>query len=355
MLKRYVEEGGFLVAEACCGDEEFTKSFTQLVGRIFPGSTLKKLPPEHAIWQMFPGITPADFPDLMYIDRGCRTVAIFSPKPLAGYWEEARFIPDNGRNPKNKGEKAFCLARNIIAYATGMELPKPKLTHKPLVKATDGGVGRSKFKPVQLRYTTEEPPPASDALRNLMAFLGQNAKLDVALTSEILQPGDDKLMMFKPVVFDETAMDNIKSVLQTGGVLLADAACSDFKQWKAFDKSFRDAMAKMFPDQKLVEISPKGADGKDDPLFRIAKESGINLLSVKCRRENAEGTGPEKELRNYPVLLEGIKIDGRWVVIYSKYDIGCAIEGHKSAECLGHDQQSALHIASAVVLYSLKR
>ncbi len=363
MLKRYVEEGGFLVAEACCGDPEFKKSFEELVGRIFPNSTLKKLPPEHAIWQMFPGITPADFPDLMYIDRGCRTVAIFSPKPLAGYWEEARFMPADGRNPKNQGEKAFCLGRNIIAYATGMELPKPKLSHKTLVKAADTGVARSKFKPVQLRYTTEEPPPASDALRNLMAFLGQNAKLDVTLTSEILQPGDDKLLMFKfmylhgrkEIKFDETAMDNIKSNLQTGGLLLADAACADFKQWKAFDKSFREAMAKMFPDQKLVEISPKGSDGKDDPLFRIAKESGINLLSVKCRRENAEGTGPEKELRNYPVLLEGIKIDGRWVVIYSKYDIGCAIEGHKSADCLGHDQQSALSIASAVVLYSLKR
>ena len=54
-------------------------------------------------------------------------------------------------------------------------------------------------------------------------------------------------------------------------------------------------------------------------------------------------------------MLEGIKVDGRWVVIYSKYDVGCAIEGHKAADCLGHDKESALRIASAVVLYSLKR
>ena len=60
-------------------------------------------------------------------------------------------------------------------------------------------------------------------------------------------------------------------------------------------------------------------------------------------------------MRNYPVHLEGIKIDGRWVVIYSKYDVGCAIEGHKAADCLGHDKDSALRIAAAVVLYSLKR
>ena len=60
-------------------------------------------------------------------------------------------------------------------------------------------------------------------------------------------------------------------------------------------------------------------------------------------------------MRTYPVHLEGIKIDGRWVVVYSKYDIGCAIEGHKAADCLGHDKDSALRIAAAVVLYSLKR
>ena len=360
ILKRYVEEGGFLMAEACCGDKDFAASFEGLVGRIFPGNALKKVPPEHAIWQMFPGVGPGDFPDLMYLDRGCRTVAIFSPSPLAGYWEERRFMPVDGRDPKNRGEKAFCLARNIIAYATGMELPKPKLTKTILVAADSGGIARSKFRALQLKYVSDasvQQPPASDALRNLMSYLGQHAKLDVALTSEVLAPSDDKVTKFKfmylhgrkPVQFTPDEADNVKANLQTGGLLLADAACNDIKQWRAFDQSFRDSMGKMFPGQKLVPIPPS------EPLFQIAMQAGIDLRSVKCRRENAEGTGPEKELRTYPVELEGIKIDGRWVVVYSKYDIGCAIEGHKSADCLGHDKESALRIASAIVLYSLRR
>jgi hypothetical protein len=53
--------------------------------------------------------------------------------------------------------------------------------------------------------------------------------------------------------------------------------------------------------------------------------------------------------------LEGVKIDGRWAIVYSKYDVGCALEGHKAADCLGHDKESAMRIGSAVVLYSLKR
>ena len=48
-------------------------------------------------------------------------------------------------------------------------------------------------------------------------------------------------------------------------------------------------------------------------------------------------------------------IDGRWAIIYSKYDVGCSLEGHKSTDCLGHSKESALQLAGAAVLYSLKR
>ena len=106
---------------------------------------------------------------------------------------------------------------------------------------------------------------------------------------------------------------------------------------------------------KKLEVIPESVGGKDEPLYKIAREAGIDLKNVKCRREKPDGSGPEQEMRTYPVLLEGIKVDGRWVVVYSKYDIGCAIEGHKSADCLGHDKESALRVAAAVVLYSLKR
>jgi hypothetical protein len=198
-----------------------------------------------------------------------------------------------------------------------------------------------------------------------MAYLEVQAKLNVAKTSEVLAPTDQNLHRYKfmylhgraAIDFTPDEMDNLKANLQTGGTLLVDAACADFTKWKQFDQSFRAAMEKMWADEKLkLEVIPsRTPDGRDEPLYRIAAEAGIDLKNVRCRRENAEGTGPEKELRTYPVYLEGIKIGERWAVVYSKYDIGCAIEGHKSADCLGHDKESALRIASAVVLYSLKR
>ena len=366
ILKTYLEEGGFLIAEACCGDRDFAKSFRDLMSSpsMFPDNELKTMPPEHPIWKMYPGITPLDFPDLKVLSRGCRTICVFSPTPLAGFWEEQKYLPKDGRNPKNTGEKAYCLARNIVAYATGMELPKPKLSFQKVEEkgGPEVGVTRSHFKAAQLKISGD-PVPAEDALKNLMSYLRDNARLEVAKNTVVVDPANDQLLSFKfnylhgrkPLSFTQDQLDLLQTNLMTGGLLLADAACSGYDQWKAFDDSFRKQCVKLFPNNPLTVIQEKTGDGKEDPFFKVAREAGLNIKNVRCRREMANGTGPEPEMRNYPVLLEGIKVDGRWVVIYSKYDLGCAIEGHKAADCLGYDKDSALRIASAVVLYSLKR
>ena len=64
--------------------------------------------------------------------------------------------------------------------------------------------------------------------------------------------------------------------------------------------------------------------------------AGRTIRTIRCRRL----TGGE--FQPTVPILEGIKIDDRWVVIYSKYDIGCALEKHPSTDCLGHDHPSAL-------------
>mgnify|MGYP003848953873 CR=1 FL=1 len=82
--------------------------------------------------------------------------------------------------------------------------------------------------------------------------------------------------------------------------------------------------------------------------------NGEALRELRCRREGADGK-PEPGFKNVTPLLEGIKLNNRWVVIYSKYDLGCALEKHKSTDCLGYDYDSALKLGKAAVFYSLKR
>lgn len=363
ILQKYVEEGGFLFAEACCGDETFTKSFRALMKRLFPNNELRPLPESHAIWTAHfrdPGL--ARFAGLEGLEKGCRTVVAFSPRPMAGYWEEHKYMP-SGRpptaagSPTHRGEMAYKVAGNVIAYATGLELPKPRLTRTVLVdpNAPDRGPRRGLFQPAQIKTGDAEPAPA--ALRNLMGHLRDKYRLEVSLKSESLFPGDDAVFKYKflylhgrkQVELADYDAENLKAVLQTGGLLFADASCNSVAGWKQFDESFRRACVKLFPDAPLQVIPA------DDPLYSAKLNGGAPLSQVRCRREKADGSGPEAELRSYAPYLEGVKVDGRWAIIYSKYDVGCALEGHKSADCLGHDRDSAMRIASAVVLYSLRR
>ena len=352
VFKKYVEEGGFVLAEACCGSPEFTTGFTELIAELFPESKLEPVPPEHPIWTTFYAVPPAEFPKLRYLSRGCRTVMILSPEPLAGYWEESKYMAPTAQKQVNRGEQAFRLAGNIVAYATGMEPPAQRLTTRKLTSLdkSDKAPPKGFLRPVQLRLPGEAPP-APGAMRNLVTYLQTNAKLDASPEVEILGPDHPDLFKYKflymhgrkSFTFNEAEVQNLKIHLTSGGLLLADACCGK----PEFDNSFRTMVEAVFGKDKLVSIP------LDDELYS-ARINGTALTTVK-RRETVAVAGADEGYVDLPPSMEGVKIDGRWAILYSKYDLGCAMEGHKSTDCLGHTRDSALRLAGAGVIYSLKK
>lgn len=351
ILKKYLEEGGFLFAEACCGAPAFKQGFKELMEELFPDAPLRPLPPEHPIWHSAFAVPPTEFPELMGIDMGCKTVVVFSPQPLAGWYEENRW--DRQAFGNTKGPMAFRLAGNVIAYATGLEVPKPKLSKVDLPEEGAGTlrVKRGFLKAAQLRHEGDWQP-APRAMRNLLLNLGSKDQLDVALQTEPLRPLSPDLYQFKflylhgrgQFAYTPAECEALRADLKTGGLLFADACCGK----KAFDGAFRAFAKQLFPGQELQRVP------LDDPLFS-AELNGAAITTVRCRRERADGSGPEPEFRTVAPLLEGIKYNGRWVVIYSRYDIGCALEKHQSSDCLGHDHDSAVRLGRAAVLYMLKQ
>jgi hypothetical protein len=188
---------------------------------------------------------------------------------------------------------------------------------------------------------------------NLMRFLRSEHKLDVALDKEVLPPASPDVYLFKFLYlhgrrsFDIPAdrLDHLRANLKAGGLLLADACCGKAE----FDRAFRAFAARLFPESKLEPIPP------DDPLFG-AELNGSAITSVRLRRERPDGTGAEAEFRDgRPTHLEGIRVGGRWAVVYSRYDLGCALERHAASDCKGYDHDSALRIGAAAVLYALKK
>jgi hypothetical protein len=344
LLKEYVNNGGFILAEACCGRKEFTIGFRELIKELFDNE-LEPLADEHPIWSAWAPIKPDSCPyKLEGLQQGCKTVAILSPQDLSCLWEA-------NQRETPQGSMAFRLGANIIAYATGMDLPPARLTQVEVFRTEKDpkSVPRGFLKAAQLRHGGDWQP-APKAMRNLMQQLREKAGLDVALQTEPILLRNVKLPSFmkfkflylhgrKEFSFGDADLEKLRTNLEANGILLADACCGS----PAFDRSFRAFVKGLFPAKALERIP------LTDELFSKEVNGGKAITSVRCRREG------EKEYKDVPPYLEGIKVDGRWVVIYSKYDLGCALEKHQSSDCQGHDYESAVKIGSAVVLYWLKR
>jgi hypothetical protein len=352
LLKRYVEEGGFLFAEACCNSADFRAGFRQLMAQLLPDTKLEPLRPDHPIWTAHAPVPPG-FAGLEGIELGCKTVVVFSPQALAGYWELNQYQPRTAHVPDtDRATLAFRLAGNVIAYATGLEVPPPRLTE--VAVADDRAERRSPrgfLQAAQVRHEGDWQP-APRALPNLMRFLRAEHRLDVALQREEVRLDDPNLFLFKFLylhgrrAFDvpPAGLENLRANLKAGGLLFADACCGR----KEFDRAFRAFAAKLFPDARLEPIPVA------DALYS-AEVNGAAVTSVRVRKERPGGAGAEAEYREAPPFLEGVRLNGRWAVIYSKYDIGCALENHQSSDCLGHDKASALRLGAAAVLYALKK
>jgi hypothetical protein len=59
--------------------------------------------------------------ELWGIEMDGRTVAVYSPQGLSAWWEHDQFA-------EGEGQAAFHLGANIVALATGLKPPRPRLS-----------------------------------------------------------------------------------------------------------------------------------------------------------------------------------------------------------------------------------
>src|SRR5262249_36109245 len=128
---------------------------------------------------------------------------------------------------------------------------------------------------------------------------------------------------------------HLRTFLERGGMLFADAICSS----KEFNEAFAREMATIFPDSRLERIPPA------HPI--VTREFGGDGLSTVGRREphrDAADAPLKSEIRQVEPYLEGLKLGDRYAVIFSPYDISCALENHESLECAGYIRKDAARI-----------
>jgi hypothetical protein len=353
LLKKYVALGGFIFAVNNCNRADFHDGMFELVERMYPEEEirLKRLEAGHAVFRSEYALN-GDVIELYGADFGCRTAIMYSPEDLACLWNKWSRLAPPKRPDILQGRitKSMRVGVNVVAYATGRE--PPNKLESQLVTAEEGSadnVKRGLLQVAQLRHTGGWDT-APKAARNLLLALNRTVGLTASTTPEALLPGNPDLKNYSLVVMHgrhgfRMSQEEIKSLrryLLNGRVLFADACCGA----RPFDNSFREFARKLFPEGQLKRIDP------EHEMFTT--EIGHDLSRVRRRMPSASTSDTlDGNIITDKAFLEGIEVNGRFVVIYSKHDISCALERQASVACAGYLPEDAVRIAVNVVLYSM--
>jgi hypothetical protein len=358
-LREYLDRGGSLFASASCGGEAFDRGFRQLMQDIFPESEyrLRVLPPSHPVWFAEEPVAPdPDFP-LLGVDYGCRTAVIYCPGDLSCYWElfHAGRATEYPAAVAKKIETAMAIGVNALTYFTGRD-PKYK-DEIPRYIELDGADVEDGLRGTLYVANLKHPggcEAAPGALVNLLRAAAEKLKLRVSAADRQIAITDESLFKHHLVfmhgrrqfTLTPDERDALRTYLKRGGTIFADAICANAE----FAESFRREMQAILPDKKLERVPD------DDPIF-TPEYGGYDIQKVTRRDPTARVPGQplEAQLRTVAPTLEAVTLDGRYAVIFSPYDISCALEKHVTLECNGYTPEDAAKIGLNVLLYSLNQ
>ena len=362
-LRDYVDRGGFLFAEASCAKEpDSRRHMEQLIEAMFsePEYRLRQVRPAHPLWRM-ERIVRGDSPyvgSLWAVEYGCRTCVVFCDRDLSCYWELNRPARLKGypKSVRQRVADAEAIGLNVLAYATNRE-PRGKeqqFVERLETVKIEGAGSRGVIQIAKLRHTggCDDAP---GALANLLRAAAQGeTKLSVAPDPQLLGPDDPALRNYhfafmhgrQNFRFSPAERRELRKYLENGGTLLVDAICAS----RQFTGAFRRELSLAMEGRRLERIP------KDDPIF-TAGFGGFDIRKVEVRTPQPAAVDEPLAARTRKVSpqLEGLRINGRWAVLFSPLDLSCALESHEAIQCRGYRREDAVRIGLNVLLYSINQ
>ena len=352
-LRKYVEFGGFIFAEACqgdgCGDGvAFEKDFLGLMRELFPGNEMQLLDQSHPVYSAQYALSVNPNRPLYGMQSSCRTSVIYCPANLSGIWRVNRpsFLEQSPDNVKKQVSYATQLGANVVSYATGREL-KDKLDRPKAVTLSEDAQGQRVVLVPKLSHSGGDDD-APNAWQNIMRRARYDLKQRFRVKRDMVAPSSNELAKH-PMVFmhgrrrfswSTEERKAIKAWLENGGFLFADSICSADE----FVASFRREMKQLFPDQALTVIPA------NDRIW--SEQNGGYRLDKVTMNTPAKQGGAVKSITT--PKLEGIKIGDRWVVVFSPHDLSCAMENASAHLCAGYGRDDAAKLGVNIILYALK-
>ena len=339
-VKAFIDNGGFLYASCCCGDKRFDRSFRAEMAAMFPDATFERLPSSHDVYKIKHTVTLQNAFMIEGLNTGCRTAVLYAPNDICCGWGGCKGCLDK---LSVHASEAKNLGVNMICYALNFQKLKDKLDKSISAQKADSKGERNALVIGQLYHQGDwNPDPASipnlaKTLKAQTEMRGDVGKRQVILGTDEL--GDYPMMYLtghRNFQYLPTQIDALRAYLDKGGFLLADPCCGKME----FDAAFRRFCKQLYPDGELSAIPAKHPVMLEPYLIEAVQYKP----AVKALFANV-GNRPQ---------LEGISApDGRLQIMYSRFNLGCALQGHGCATCLGVDGPDAYKIAVNAVLYAL--
>jgi hypothetical protein len=91
-----------------------------------------------------------------------------------------------------------------------------------------------------------------------------------------------------------------------------------------------------------------------DRLFADG-DGGFDLSQVTLNDPRGAGQGVAANRVKIQPLLQGIQAQERWAIIFSPYDLSCALQNSNSPDCKGYVSEDAYRIGLNVILHVLRQ
>lgn len=348
-LRAYLQAGGSLICDACCGSEEYLKAWVREMSLLFPHRKAVELPGDHPVFGTVYRIAEVGYqvegkgrfkgpPVLLGISIGCRTAVFLTPYDLSCGW-------DGHQHERGKrvwpAEDARRLGVNMLAYAQAFYgLGRFLAVERVYFEA--GESAGQKLVMGQVIHGGDWDPDPSGPL-NLLKHVQESSTLDVRFRREAVDLAGNELFKY-PVLhmtghdgftFRDEEVVNLRKYLKLGGFLLADACCGRL----SFDRAFRREMARVLPEAKLgvLPLDHELFSALGDPVREVRYKPAV-------RKTNPELKVP---------VLEGMTLEGTLAVVYSRFDLGCGWEIEECPFCRGVEPKDALRLGANILVYCM--
>lgn len=339
-IKGFLDDKGSVLFAPNLRSSKFRVDVEKYLSYLFPRARFVPLPKHHEIRRMYHNLQNTSLP-IRVLKTNCSYKKIFLTTRDFSLEFEAKKPSSTSRQILDNLIRFALLEKPLVGRLKNIKL---KIPQKIEIKKEDfsktAGLDDAGIDVAQIVYNNDQVIKNPEAVSNALGFMRHTLKVPTRQFPSLLRL-EDKEIHDKPLLYmtgfadfnlSDDAKENLKNYLDNGGFLFADSGCS----CDEFVESFTLLMKSLYPGKKIETVAEK------HPLFN--EPFKVSPIFTDSLRRKAK-------LKND--YLQGIKIDGRYVMVLSKYDVVSSLMNSLGEDSKGLKAPESFKLFSNLVNYGL--